>query len=633
MTKSFKKYFDDFFQMWSVDEESPWNIQSLYDLQFFNCPSCDYKDYSKQEFVDHAYNSHPEAYSYLNNINDGSTDDVLIPNDDSILDFKTELDTDISNPYTGLDVKIEEFDDMGMNENVKSDDPKLSFNNSYVAIELKDFKNDAYCELCETYFCDNKSLEDHNTMEHDIKIEPNDNKDQNNNCNHCDLTFDDPESKKQHFISHHRDQLDHKCEHCDNAFITKKELISHYNAEHEDLKLFKCIECEELFGTSKKLISHMKHNKKSHKKFICKSCGKSFSYASTLKHHNYTVHEGHKDYKCETCGKAFSHFSNLSKHINIVHEGQKDYKCETCGKLYPDSSTLKRHFLIIHEGRKDYKCESCGKEFYHSSGLTKHIKRIHEAVESRNRSKIKCEKCGKLFTKTFYPKHIIRKHSPKIKCEICGKLYRHTFYPKHYERWHQEGSYMCEHCAKVCKSKYLLTAHVRIHGENTHTACKICGKMLAKVSMATHISSVHEKNKKWICTTCGKGFSVKGSMEIHEQFMHGGIKKHKCPFPKCERAFHQNSDMVKHLKSVHERRKDYQCIECGKAFGTSRNIKRHRETVHELVKKFKCHLCTNAYGQSHELKKHYINFHKQIIPKFKTISEFQKEMTAHDSDI
>ena len=220
MTKSFKKYFDDFFQMWSVDEKSSWNIQSLYDLQFFNCPSCDYKDYSKQEFVDHAYNSHPEAYSYLNNINDGSTDDVLIPNDDSILDFKTELDTDISNPYTGLDVKIEEFDDMGMNENVKSNDPKLSFNNSYVAIELKDFKNDAYCELCETYFCDNKSLEDHNTMEHDIKIEPNDNKDQNNNCNHCDLTFDDPESKKQHFISHHRDQLDHKCEHCDNAFIT-----------------------------------------------------------------------------------------------------------------------------------------------------------------------------------------------------------------------------------------------------------------------------------------------------------------------------------------------------------------------------------------------------------------------------
>jgi len=54
-------------------------------------------------------------------------------------------------------------------------------------------------------------------------------------------------------------------------------------------------------------------------------------------------------------------------------------------------------------------------------------------------------KCGKLFTKNFYPKHIIRKHSPKIKCEICGKLYRHTFYPKHYERWHQEGSYMCEH--------------------------------------------------------------------------------------------------------------------------------------------------------------------------------------------
>ena len=68
--------------MWSITEENPWNIQSLYDLQFFNCPSCDFKDYLKQEFVNHAYNFHPEAWPYLNNIKDGSLDDIIIPNDD-----------------------------------------------------------------------------------------------------------------------------------------------------------------------------------------------------------------------------------------------------------------------------------------------------------------------------------------------------------------------------------------------------------------------------------------------------------------------------------------------------------------------------------------------------------------------
>ena len=56
------------FQMWSVYEESPWNIQSLYDLQYFNCPACPYKTNSKQKFVIHIYHLHPEALEDLCNI-------------------------------------------------------------------------------------------------------------------------------------------------------------------------------------------------------------------------------------------------------------------------------------------------------------------------------------------------------------------------------------------------------------------------------------------------------------------------------------------------------------------------------------------------------------------------------------
>ena len=106
--------------MWSITEENPWNIQSIYDLQFFNCPSCNYKNYSKQEFINHAYNSHPEAYPYLNNIKDGSLDDLITPNDDdAMLDLKPNL----SSPYAGLDIKIEEFDDkgIGINQNLKTE--------------------------------------------------------------------------------------------------------------------------------------------------------------------------------------------------------------------------------------------------------------------------------------------------------------------------------------------------------------------------------------------------------------------------------------------------------------------------------------------------------------------------------
>ena len=55
--------------MLKEEKINPWqDIQSLYDLQFFICPSCPYVNNSKQEFVNHAYFDHPESDQYLRNI-------------------------------------------------------------------------------------------------------------------------------------------------------------------------------------------------------------------------------------------------------------------------------------------------------------------------------------------------------------------------------------------------------------------------------------------------------------------------------------------------------------------------------------------------------------------------------------
>ena len=62
-----------------VDSENPWNIHSLYDLQFFNCPSCEFKIHSGQDFADHAFSSHEECQEYLPNIKDDSLDGVICP--------------------------------------------------------------------------------------------------------------------------------------------------------------------------------------------------------------------------------------------------------------------------------------------------------------------------------------------------------------------------------------------------------------------------------------------------------------------------------------------------------------------------------------------------------------------------
>ena len=74
--------------------KNPWDIQSIYELQFFICPSCEFIEFSKQEFVNHAHLSHFEAVDYLKNIVDGSLEDVNCPWNLHITEFKIEENDD-----------------------------------------------------------------------------------------------------------------------------------------------------------------------------------------------------------------------------------------------------------------------------------------------------------------------------------------------------------------------------------------------------------------------------------------------------------------------------------------------------------------------------------------------------------
>ena len=82
--------------------ENPWNIQSIYELQYFNCPSCSFKDHSKQELISHAYELHPDCVNYLIKIKDDSLKEVMCPWDEIRTEVKLEetfSDENIEEPY------------------------------------------------------------------------------------------------------------------------------------------------------------------------------------------------------------------------------------------------------------------------------------------------------------------------------------------------------------------------------------------------------------------------------------------------------------------------------------------------------------------------------------------------------
>ena len=60
-------------------QNNPWNILSLYEFQYYFCPSCGYKNHSRQEFVNHACLCHPESIEYLQNVCDDSAEGIEFP--------------------------------------------------------------------------------------------------------------------------------------------------------------------------------------------------------------------------------------------------------------------------------------------------------------------------------------------------------------------------------------------------------------------------------------------------------------------------------------------------------------------------------------------------------------------------
>ena len=50
--------------------ESPWDVKSILEFQYFNCPTCPDKYGLKQDFINHATKIHPESIDYLKKISD-----------------------------------------------------------------------------------------------------------------------------------------------------------------------------------------------------------------------------------------------------------------------------------------------------------------------------------------------------------------------------------------------------------------------------------------------------------------------------------------------------------------------------------------------------------------------------------
>ena len=130
--------------------------------------------------------------------------------------------------------------------------------------------------------------------------------------------------------------------------------------------------------------------------------------------------------------------------------------------------------------------------------------------------------------------------------------------------------------------------------------CKICNKPFQ--NLKKHVESVHEKLKKYQCHICGKIFYQKNHLKDHTESVHNMEKYKKLGL---------NMDKTQTLYSMNKTSQSL-CTICGKGFKNPHILKRHVESVHEKLKRFQCDFCEKKYYQKSHLQEHVLAAHKDF---------------------
>ncbi|KAG6451205.1 zinc finger protein 766 [Manduca sexta] len=385
---------------------------------------------SYSEFSEHSVSN--DLWSDLESKNEDSDDtDNLSSDSASSADIKKEKEYLFVKNYSD-----EEGDSDGnsiVTEGVKNDTFMIVVHDDENKVNKK---TDPFtCSHCEASFKSMGELENHNELEHNIKLTD------KVNCAVCKevvsksfykvhmklhrekylekkKTYKKVECKicnkyvtkayyKQHMKMHGSE--DGRAERMRDCTLCKKSIsINYYNDHmrrihklgpngeklHDAFKKRKqkdiqCPVCDKKIKEDK-YKNHLAQHGKPPKKYICEHCAKEFIHPSAFKTH-CLLHKGEFKYKCFFCPYRAQHVGLLKVHVR-THTGDYNYKCTICTARFITKSNLNQH-MQRHKGPGNIKCYECDRMFYRKRNMEEHYKTIHLAVKD-----VICNLCGKGFS-------------------------------------------------------------------------------------------------------------------------------------------------------------------------------------------------------------------------------------------
>jgi uncharacterized C2H2 Zn-finger protein len=131
-----------------------------------------------------------------------------------------------------------------------------------------------------------------------------------------------------------------------------------------------------------------------------------------------------------------------------------------------------------------------------------------------------------------------------------------------------------------------------------------------------HVRVVHEKRRDHACPQCDAAFGEASTLRKHVRTVQEQRKDHACP--QCDAAFGEAGTLRRHVRSVHEQRRDHACPQCDAAFGRAGDLRKHVRVVHEKRRDHACPQCDAAFGEASTLRRHVRTMHANVQKKKST---------------
>lgn len=293
-----------------------------------------------------------------------------------------------------------------------------------------------------------------------------------------------------------------------------------------------------------------------------------------------------QEYLCYYCHKTFPNIDSVRAHTDDVH---KDSKIKNAVSYLRSDQKTKVEI-------SDLKCRLCNAELESIEDTVRHLKDAHQkSFEDKSdygvvpyiffKDEYICGTCNESFQYFVSLNQHMNKHFGFYVCDTCGK----SFVSQDRLRCHRLGHTQklkkiltCPHCEETFKNGSSKKEHLALmHNKDIPSFdCTLCPKKFyINSKLERHVKSVHNRERNFACGLCEQKCFSKADVEKH-RIMHIGAKVFECKV--CLKAYPRKQSLKDHMK-LHTGERPFQCNDCNERFVYKSRLLLHVKSKHSVT--------------------------------------------------